>query len=104
MAVTLLGLDLTMNPATARQLVADGHIRALPEERILFLIKTEAKAIYEQQKLTPFFHARVGPKRPPNSVSQGANFSRSVTAGTPLPTLSVLYTSKRPHKRLTTAL
>ena len=100
-AVTFLGIDLTMNPATVRQLVASGHIRALPEERFLYLVKAEAKAMYDQQKFTPFFHARVSPKRHSVAVSHNADFSRFATERTPLRTSSALYISKKLRKALT---
>ena len=98
-AVTLLGLDLTMNPATARQLVASGHICALPEEYpVSHRNRGKCYHRYDQQNFTPFIHASVSPERLSVVLWRNADFSRSVAERTPLRTSSALYISERLHR------
>ena len=58
-SIVLTGLDFSMKPERARYEVQQGFIKGLPETKVMHIIKSLAVMVYNQEKMTPFYHDNV---------------------------------------------
>ena len=64
-SIVLTGLDFSMNPEKARCEVERGFIVGFPEIKVMHIIKSLAVMVYNQEKMTPFYHDDVCEVRNP---------------------------------------
>ena len=64
-SIVLTGLDFSMKPERARYEVEQGFIRGFPEVKVKHIIKALAVMVYNQEKMTPFYHTHVCNARNP---------------------------------------
>ena len=57
--IVLTGLDFSMRPEKARYEATKGFIKPLPEQMVMHRIKSLAIVVYNQEKMTPMYHANV---------------------------------------------
>lgn len=58
-SVVLTGLDYSMNPENARFEADKGFIKAFPEIKVMHQLKALAIMVYNQEKMTPYYHGNV---------------------------------------------
>ena len=58
-SVILTGLDFSMKPDAARYEADKGFIKSFPEIKVMHQIKSLAIMVYNQEKMTPYYHGNV---------------------------------------------
>ncbi|KAK3698560.1 hypothetical protein LTR37_016887 [Vermiconidia calcicola] len=58
-SIVLTGLDFSMKPENARYEADKGFIKPFPEIKVMHTLKSLAVMVYNQEKLTPYFHGNV---------------------------------------------
>ena len=64
-SIVLTGLDFSMNPEKVRFEAQKDFIKGLPETKVMHIIKSLAVMVYNQEKMTPFYHSNVCDVRNP---------------------------------------
>ena len=58
-SVVLTGLDFSMKPESARFEADKGFIKPFPEIKVMHQVKALAVMVYNQEKMTPYYHSNV---------------------------------------------